>query len=504
MKGKILWLSPPDATPAINVMNVWKKYFSESKDWAITTNKQDDYDIVFFGSDSTLDKEILEETSTFKICYFWGFPWFRLVSPPWVNHYRAVWELLRKCDMGLGGSVATFYQLCDFGIPASVCYAGIDSKTIDTVPTQKKELQVCACGRLVAHKSFDVLIRAVAMLKPKPKVVIIGNGEEGKNLNKLASDLKVNLKIKSVNDAEKIKEYKKSLCVVAPSIYEGFGMVPVEALFAGVPVVVRDILINREILKEYALYFTDVNDLANKLSYVVNNATKGNRQYVKNNFTFDKARERLNFFFQRAMEIQKEVKTKEKKILISSDDLCPLFLSYFKWWDSLKKKHPNLKLTCFVVPRWKDNANQDVSTNREFRDWFENRKEWVCCGVHGYTHGFPPECFGTEEEQMACVQKALSALKGYLPERWSFRPPGNHINNFTIPMLKKLGCAFLHSSGMLTILPDERPLNALLIETHTNDKNEDSIQFIFNQLDKKLSELEQEGYNYINLCDNQK
>lgn len=305
IKGKILWLSPPDATPAINVMNIWKKYFGEYKDWTITANKDDDYDIVFFGSDSVLDKEILEDASKFKICYFWGWPWFRLGSGPWVDHYRRGIELLKKCDMVLAGDVVSFYQLYDFGIPNSVCYGGIDSKIIDSVPSQEKELQVCACGRLVDYKMFDVIIKAVALLNPQPKVVIIGKGEEGEKLKKIAKELKVDLKIKSLTDFEKIKEYKKSVCLISPYIYGGFAMVPLEALYSGIPVIVLDIPVNREILKENALYFTGGKDLASKLVYVINNAPKGNKEYAKN-FTFEKASERLNFFFERAMKIQEE------------------------------------------------------------------------------------------------------------------------------------------------------------------------------------------------------
>lgn len=302
-KGKILWLCHPDSPPIISAQNTQKKWFY--KDWEVTTNKDDNYDIVFFGSESLLDKEILEDASKFKICYFWGWPWFRLGSGPWVDHYRGKIVLLKKCDMVLAGDVVTFYQLYDFGIPNYVCYGGIDSKIIDSVPSQEKELQVCACGRLVDYKMFDVIIKAVALLNPQPKIVIIGKGEEEEKLKKLANEFKVDLKIETPTDFEKIKEYKKSVCLISPYVYGGFAMVPLEALYSGIPVIALDIPVNREILKENALYFTGAKDLANKLIYVINNAPKGNREYAKN-FTFEKACERLNFFFERAMKIQKE------------------------------------------------------------------------------------------------------------------------------------------------------------------------------------------------------
>lgn len=311
--GTILWLSPPDMPPAVNAMNAWLNYFSELENLNVTTDKNDDYDIVFFGSDSLLDKELLEDDSAFKICYFWGWPYWRLVDPSWLSNYRGKLELLRKCNVVLAGAVVTLYQLYDFGIQNSLCYAGVDSRMIDSVPLQEKEFQVCTCGRLVIYKEFDVLIKAVALLKQKPKVVIIGKGPEEQNLKALANKLEVNLKIENAADFEKIKEYKKSVCFIAPYRYAGFTMVSFEALYAGTPVIAYDMPLNREFLKGNAIYFADVQDLASKLDHVLNKAPKDIslrssifRDYIANNFTFEKASERLNLVFQEAMKIQKQ------------------------------------------------------------------------------------------------------------------------------------------------------------------------------------------------------
>lgn len=309
-KGTILWLSPLDSPPARNAMNVWLDYLRDYKQWNIVTDSNEDYDIVFFGSDSLLDNELLEDDSAFKICYFWGWPWWRLVDPSWLSNYRGKLELLIRCNMVLAGAEVTSYQLYDFGIRNSVCYAGVDSRAIDSVPQQEKEFQVCTCGRLMNYKEFDVLIKAVALLKQKPKVVIIGKGPEEHNLKELANELEVELKIENVADFEKIKEYKKSICFIAPYRYAGFTMVSFEALYSGTPVIAYDMPLNREFLKGNTLYFVDVQDLASKLNYVLNKEPKGvsqrERDYVTKNFTFEKASERLNRVFQEAMNIQNQ------------------------------------------------------------------------------------------------------------------------------------------------------------------------------------------------------
>lgn len=300
MNKKILWLSAPDM-PVVTILHKWQNYFEEYKEWAITTKKDDDYDFIFL-EESRLDEELLEDNSKPIICCFWGYPWFRLIHSDWNNHYKMKLRLLSKTDLVLVGSLVTFYQLCDFGISSLVCYPGVDNKLIDSVPEQEREFQICACGRLVAYKSFDVLIRAAAMINPTPKVVIIGHGEEKSRLIALAKELGVNLEIKTPNDYEKIKEFKKSLCVVAPSVYEGFGLVPVEALYAGVPAIVRDIPVARETLKEDAIYFVNENDLVHKLRYVINANIPNVGEFVKKVYTLEQACERLKMVFKKVKE----------------------------------------------------------------------------------------------------------------------------------------------------------------------------------------------------------
>lgn len=58
-----------------------------------------------------------------------------------------------------------------------------------------------------------------------------------------------------VSDAELGAEYRAATAFIWPSLHEGFGIPPLEAQSAGVPVIASDIPINREILGESALYF---------------------------------------------------------------------------------------------------------------------------------------------------------------------------------------------------------------------------------------------------------
>jgi glycosyltransferase involved in cell wall biosynthesis len=66
--------------------------------------------------------------------------------------------------------------------------------------------------------------------------------------------------------------YQHAHALVSPSLYEGFGLPPLEAMAAGCPVVVSDIPAHREVFGDAALYFDPYSpdDIYEKLTYVKN------------------------------------------------------------------------------------------------------------------------------------------------------------------------------------------------------------------------------------------
>ena len=61
--------------------------------------------------------------------------------------------------------------------------------------------------------------------------------------------------IGTVDDAEKVWLYNHCEAFVFPSLYEGFGLPPLEAMACGCPVLVSDIPVEREVCGDAALYF---------------------------------------------------------------------------------------------------------------------------------------------------------------------------------------------------------------------------------------------------------
>ena len=106
-----------------------------------------------------------------------------------------------------------------------------------------KTPMMLAVGRLVARKGYMTLIRALpAILQEHPgaRLVIVGRGHMKKRLLKNARKLGVEhaLFIRSSMSFEDLAQHFRSAdLVVYPSYYEGQGLIPLESLASGTPVV---------------------------------------------------------------------------------------------------------------------------------------------------------------------------------------------------------------------------------------------------------------------------
>ncbi len=108
------------------------------------------------------------------------------------------------------------------------------------------ERMVLAIGRIEPLKGFDILIRAIAQLSDRRKVVlsIIGGDERASRelaaLRRVAEEVGVADAVRFLGPRphEALPAYYNAADVVAvPSFYESFGLVAVEAMASGVPVV---------------------------------------------------------------------------------------------------------------------------------------------------------------------------------------------------------------------------------------------------------------------------
>lgn len=106
------------------------------------------------------------------------------------------------------------------------------------------EKRMIAVGRYVYQKGFDLLLKAWAIVEkdcPDWMLTIVGQGER-LQYDTLIDELKINKnKCKLLGPTEQIQdEYMKSSLLVMSSRFEGFGMVLIEAMACGLPVVSFD------------------------------------------------------------------------------------------------------------------------------------------------------------------------------------------------------------------------------------------------------------------------
>lgn len=132
----------------------------------------------------------------------------------------------------------------------SVIHNGVDKELYDSVEIDAKfdSPTITTVCRLVSYKRVNVLIRAVKDLKakwPDIKLKIVGRGPEEENLRQLVQSLGLERNVEFLGKypltKDLVKTLKRSHVYAHPSIVEGFGMVVVEAMAAGVPYVASDI-----------------------------------------------------------------------------------------------------------------------------------------------------------------------------------------------------------------------------------------------------------------------
>src|SRR3990167_8140516 len=140
--------------------------------------------------------------------------------------------------------------------PVSVLPVFVDGEAITRAEAidKKKEFPdfqklVLVVSRLEPEKNVAAAIRAFFQIQ-KAQVgaglVIVGSGSEGAALYELAQELGIEKQIVYVGARDSLPFYKVADLLLVTSEFEGYGMVIVEALVAGCPVVSYDVGVARE------------------------------------------------------------------------------------------------------------------------------------------------------------------------------------------------------------------------------------------------------------------
>jgi glycosyltransferase involved in cell wall biosynthesis len=164
----------------------------------------------------------------------------------------AVRALLRRADVVVGQSSNTLENMRRFytrdveglHIPLGIRRPPPGSASRGSLGLEPNDVVLVTIGRLVARKAIDQLVHMVADSGiPNLKLLIIGTGPQRDHLQNLAEDLGVSDRVRflgHVEEAAKFEILRACDVFVSTSQHEGFGLVFLEAMAAGLPVVCYD------------------------------------------------------------------------------------------------------------------------------------------------------------------------------------------------------------------------------------------------------------------------
>ena len=139
-------------------------------------------------------------------------------------------------------------------------------------PSKGTSKRFLAVGRFSRkHKGFDLLIEAFHLFAQKDNewiLDIVGEGPEEYLYLELIAKYQLEKRVEIHPFTNNIQTYYSNAQVyVLSSRWEGFGLVLVEAMAHGLPIISSDLPVSKEIMGDFGIYFKneDVHDLANKL-----------------------------------------------------------------------------------------------------------------------------------------------------------------------------------------------------------------------------------------------
>jgi glycosyltransferase involved in cell wall biosynthesis len=130
--------------------------------------------------------------------------------------------------------------------PIEVVYPSINNKAYQGTESTYDDF-ILYIGRLVFYKNVDVLIRAykeVLQELPSAKLVVVGEGPMEKEWKDLSRTIGVDNNVlftNHVSHVQKLHLLRSCSALALPSVFEGFGLVILEAFAAAKPVLVSDI-----------------------------------------------------------------------------------------------------------------------------------------------------------------------------------------------------------------------------------------------------------------------
>src|SRR3989344_5800574 len=160
-------------------------------------------------------------------------------------------------------------------------YCGVDHQEFSKNKKKSQNPTILCISRLISYKNIKTLVLAFAHLSnsyPSAILQIVGEGPDEKNLKNLVDNLKIKKKViffSNLPRKQLISLIKSSYVFSLPSKVEGFGIATIEAAAAGLPYVISNIQVHKEVTRMGMGGFladpTSSIDFSNKLSKLLSN-----------------------------------------------------------------------------------------------------------------------------------------------------------------------------------------------------------------------------------------
>ncbi len=181
---------------------------------------------------------------------------FRKVMPRIIARSRAVFTV----------SEATRQEVIDFFrlepervfVVSNMIEPRMPTAPVSVPDNEEDYLLVVGCH--LPHKNIEEILRVAPLWTPHYRLKIVGaTGDYGRRIRALVNDMRLGSHVEFVPfvpDAELDRLYRSAAALLYPSLVEGFGLPPLEALTRGTRAIVSDIAVHREVMGEAATFVT--------------------------------------------------------------------------------------------------------------------------------------------------------------------------------------------------------------------------------------------------------
>lgn len=187
------------------------------------------------------------------------------------------------------GEISEIFNLVSDDIPllpngCDHMFDGVEDDTVLDRLSLREHPFFVVLGNQSPHKNIALACAAIAQV-PEARLAIVGGGQKQVFSQEMLGEDAPNVcRVGRLEDAEVRSLLAKATGLVFPSLYEGFGIPPLEALAAGCPVISSDIPPVKESCGDAVLYFDphDADELAGLMRELLgeNDARRGERQKI--------------------------------------------------------------------------------------------------------------------------------------------------------------------------------------------------------------------------------